>query len=189
MNAVGFGIPGSGVVLRPNAVIVGLLVGTIVTIVSAIVPARQAARVPPIAAMRERRARAADQRARRIGIGGVITRARVVAAASSGCSAAAASRSSALGALLMLVGVFVLSPLFARAARAGSSVCPLTKIKGVTGSLVARERGPEPAAHGDDRRRGDDRACRSSASSRSSRLRPTRRSAPRSISSSRPTTS
>ena len=151
MNAVGFEIPGSGVVLRPNAVIVGLLVGTIVTVVSAVVPARQAARVPPIAAMRdvalERpiNAAAPARHRRRASSRSASSR------CSSGCSAAAASGFVGLGALLMFVGVFVLGAAVRPAGELVIGV-PLTRLKGIDRQPRPRERGAEPAAHRDDRR-------------------------------------
>jgi putative ABC transport system permease protein len=136
MNAVGFQIPGSGVVLRPNAIVIGLLVGTIVTIVSAVVPARQAARVPPIAAMRALALERPINRFRRLGIGGLILALGILSLffglfGSSGISLVG------IGALLMLVGVFVVSPLFARQL-ARIIGRPLTALRGVVGNL-ARE--------------------------------------------------
>jgi len=133
MNALGFEIPGSGVVLRPNAIVVGLLVGSIVTILSATIPARQAARVPPIAAMREVALERPINRFRRLGIGGVILAIGILLLflglfGGSGISFVGA------GALLMLVGVFVVSPLFARQLALVIGV-PLTKLRGIVGSL------------------------------------------------------
>jgi putative ABC transport system permease protein len=46
-------LPVSGILVRPYVVIVTLLVGILVTVISALVPALRASRVPPIAAMRE----------------------------------------------------------------------------------------------------------------------------------------
>ena len=142
---------------RRTRSIIGLLVGTIVTILSAIVPARQAARVPPIAAMRSGRARAPDQPSSGgVAIGGVDPRPRARCCCSSACSATAGSRSSGIGALLMLVGVFVLVPLFARQlARAHRRAAH--EAAGHRRQPVARERGPEPAAHRHDGRGRDDR--------------------------------
>jgi putative ABC transport system permease protein len=133
MNAVGFQIPGSGVVLQPIAIIAGLLVGTVVTIVSAVVPARQAARVPPIAAMRAVALERPINVLRRIGIGGGILLVGVLMLFQ-GLFGSSGILFVGLGALLMLVGVFVLSPLFARRlARVIGG--PLTKLRGVVGSL------------------------------------------------------
>lgn len=51
MAALGFAIPATGLVVQVRTVIVALVVGTVVTVVSAYVPARRAASVPPTAAM------------------------------------------------------------------------------------------------------------------------------------------
>ncbi|MFG1998714.1 ABC transporter permease [Spirillospora sp. NPDC048911] len=51
-NALGAGIPTAAVTLAPRTIVVGLLVGVIVTVVSALLPARAATRIAPIAALR-----------------------------------------------------------------------------------------------------------------------------------------
>ncbi|MEX0743811.1 MAG: ABC transporter permease, partial [Actinomycetota bacterium] len=53
LNATGFDIPASGAVILPRTIIVSIVVGTVVTVVAAILPARRAARVAPIEALRE----------------------------------------------------------------------------------------------------------------------------------------
>jgi len=53
LDATGFDIPASGTVILPRTFVVSIVVGTLVTFVSAIVPARRAARVAPIEALRE----------------------------------------------------------------------------------------------------------------------------------------
>ena len=57
VNAVfsqaGIDIPRSGLVMEPRTVVVALAVGIIVTVLSAVVPAQRATRVPPIAALQE----------------------------------------------------------------------------------------------------------------------------------------
>jgi len=108
MNALGFQIPGSGVELRPIAIITGLLVGTVVTIVSAVVPARQAARVPRSPRCARSRSNGPSASLRRTAVGGAIFVFGLIALllglfGSSGISFVG------IGALLMLVGVFVLS--------------------------------------------------------------------------------
>ncbi|MGX6511516.1 ABC transporter permease [Rhodococcus sp. SJ-2] len=53
LNAADLGLPSGPLQLSPRTVIVALLVGVIVTVVSAYAPARRAMHVPPVAAMRE----------------------------------------------------------------------------------------------------------------------------------------
>jgi putative ABC transport system permease protein len=52
-SALGIDIPASGLTIEPNAVIVPILVGVVITVASAWFPARRASKVPPIAAMRD----------------------------------------------------------------------------------------------------------------------------------------
>ena len=52
-KTLGADLPQEGLVLKSRTVIVGLLVGTIVTMVASLAPARRATRVPPLAAMRD----------------------------------------------------------------------------------------------------------------------------------------
>ena len=52
-NAVGASLPSTSLQIEPRTIIVGLLVGIVVTFVAALVPAWKASRVPPIAAMRD----------------------------------------------------------------------------------------------------------------------------------------
>ncbi|MFM8861263.1 MAG: ABC transporter permease [Acidimicrobiia bacterium] len=53
MQQIGFSGPDTPLVIPPVAVLVSILVGTGITVVSAVFPARRAATVPPIAAMRD----------------------------------------------------------------------------------------------------------------------------------------
>jgi putative ABC transport system permease protein len=53
LAAFGFELPGGGIVLTVNTVIISLVAGVGVTVVAAISPARRAGKVPPVAAMRE----------------------------------------------------------------------------------------------------------------------------------------
>lgn len=53
LGATGFDIPAAGNVIRLRTVVVSVIVGTIVTIVASIVPARRASKVAPVQALRE----------------------------------------------------------------------------------------------------------------------------------------
>ena len=52
LPAIGFDLPSGGLVLENSAILTTILVGLIVTVLSAILPARRAGKVPPLAAMR-----------------------------------------------------------------------------------------------------------------------------------------
>ena len=51
-NAAGAGFPSTGIVMAPRTVVMAALVGIGITMGSVIIPARRAARIPPVAAMR-----------------------------------------------------------------------------------------------------------------------------------------
>jgi putative ABC transport system permease protein len=53
LSVLGFDLPSGTVVLSPRTVIVAMTVGIVTTVVAAILPARKAGRVPPIAALRD----------------------------------------------------------------------------------------------------------------------------------------
>jgi putative ABC transport system permease protein len=84
-NAAGAGFPSSAIILAPRTVVMAAIVGIGITMVSVIVPARRAAKIPPVAAMRPELGFAALQ-TKRLVLGVVLT---------------------VLGAVLFLVGLFV----------------------------------------------------------------------------------
>jgi len=53
IGAFGIDLPSGSLQVLPRTIVVALLVGTLVTVVSALAPARRAARIPPIAALRD----------------------------------------------------------------------------------------------------------------------------------------
>lgn len=53
MDVVGFSLPSTSLQLEPRTIWVSLLVGTVVTVVAALVPARRATKVLPVEALRE----------------------------------------------------------------------------------------------------------------------------------------
>ena len=54
LNGFGTSLPAGPLTFEPRTAVVGLLVGTLVTVVSAIGPARNAVRIPPVAALTDR---------------------------------------------------------------------------------------------------------------------------------------
>ena len=145
MSAVGFDLPGSGIVVRPVAIIAGLLVGLVVTVFSAIVPARQAARVPPVAAMRDVAIERPPRRLLRLVLGGsaiVIGVAVLFIGLFGNVSSGIAY--VGVGAVLVFVGTFILGPLFARAT-ALIIAAPLPRLKGMTGTLARENAARNPS--------------------------------------------
>src|SRR5262249_30984476 len=138
MRAIGIDLPTTSIVVKPNGIIFGLLVGIVITVLSAIVPARAAARVPPVAALRDVAIERPPRRTVRFAIGGgamllgiVVLFIGLFANVDNGIAYVG------VGALLVFIGAFVLGPLFARFF-ALLIAAPLPKVKGMTGAL-ARE--------------------------------------------------
>ncbi len=136
MNAGGFGLPDGPLTVEPRTVIVGLAVGIVVTLVSALLPARRAATVPPVAAMTESAAPATGRSLRRRSLGGTLTLLIGGAMLAGGLVAenGASLTLVALGSLTLFIGVSVLAPVFA---------IPIARVlgrplPGITGDL-ARE--------------------------------------------------
>jgi putative ABC transport system permease protein len=132
-SAIGLDIPATGLVLRPPTVIVGLVIGTLVTVLSALIPAVRASRVPPLAALRDVAVeRTSLSRGR--AITGVILGGGGVLMVLSGTLGGAAGGIVALGSLLVLVGTVVLGPVVARPATRVLGL-PAQAMKGVVGSM------------------------------------------------------
>jgi putative ABC transport system permease protein len=115
LEAFGTDLPGVGAVIVPRTLIAGVAIGTLVTVIAGVAPARRASRVSPIEALRESEGGPSASLSRRATVGGVVT---VVGVAAllyglfGGPSEAALI--VGLGAALTFVGVATLSPLVAR---------------------------------------------------------------------------
>ena len=113
---LGADIPATGIQFQPRTVVVSLAVGLIVTVLAAVMPARKATRVPPVAALQPETAFAPTGfRKRRIVLGVLIT-AVGVALLLAGLFRSEGNRlvNVASGAVVVFLGVAVLSPLIAR---------------------------------------------------------------------------
>ena len=136
MNAAGLGIPDGPLTVAPRTIIVSLVVGIVVTLFAAILPARRASRVPPVAAMSAAAARTSPKSLRtRALVGSVLTLAGAVAMAFGLIAENGASLALvAAGAIGLFMGMSTLAPLVAApVARLLSA-----PIRGITGKL-ARE--------------------------------------------------
>jgi putative ABC transport system permease protein len=117
LDALDLGLPSGSLVMSPRTVIITIALGTIVTLLAAFTPARRAAKIPPVAAMREEYATptAAGLRKRTIigiAFAAVGTLATIAGAAAK--SAGSAAGLTGLGLVAMCVAAMLLSPIFAR---------------------------------------------------------------------------
>jgi putative ABC transport system permease protein len=136
LEAFDIDIPSAGTVIRQRTVIVSLIVGTVVTVLSAVAPAIKGSRVPPLAALREV---ALDRSARSKGrlVIGVALTALGVLCLVSGVQGEVAL--VGLGAALLFIGMFVLGPLFAQpVARVVGAPIAATGMAGVLARENAR---------------------------------------------------
>ncbi|WP_406381934.1 ABC transporter permease [Streptomyces sp. NBC_01618] len=139
MGLFGGKIPAGPLIISPTAVIAAFGVGVLITVLAAWLPARRAAKIPPVAAMSSVHATATVKSlVLRNSIGAVLTllgaAAIVAGAAQSGSTGQAVI---AAGAFLALIGVIVLIPLLSRPVIA--LVRPLLRrLFGVSGKLAAQ---------------------------------------------------
>ena len=115
LTALGFDLPATGLVISARTVAVGLLVGTLVTLTAAVVPARRASRIAPVAVMQDVAAEPRRLSVWRIVRGAVLTAAGVTALLW-GLFAHAGNRVAVvgIGAAAVFLGISALGPLFAR---------------------------------------------------------------------------
>src|SRR3954451_21291014 len=135
ISALAGGLETVGLQLRGRTVLIGMLVGVLVTVAASVVPAVRAPRVPRVAAMREDFA-SPTATLRRRNITGAVVLVLGVALLANGVRAEQALQIG-LGALLMFRGVTTLSPLLSRPVVGGLGRL-LPRLYGTTGRL-ARE--------------------------------------------------
>ncbi|WP_330185291.1 FtsX-like permease family protein [Nocardia sp. NBC_01503] len=115
LNAFDLGLPTGSMSLRPRTVLVAIGVGVIVTVVSAYAPARRAATIPPIEAMRSELGSANESTRIRTAFGAVLTVAGgvlvVLGARHTGGNAAL---TVGIGALALIFAVLLASPALSR---------------------------------------------------------------------------
>ncbi len=139
-KAFGADLPQEGLVLKPRTVIVALLVGTGVTMLASLAPARRATRVPPLAAMREEAATPQPPTLRRTILSWallIIGAVAVLLGLFGGGPAGQALGLLGIGAILVFIAVALLSPRLVPPIAAAVGY-PLERLRGVAGRL-ARE--------------------------------------------------
>ena len=130
VSSLGNGLPHADLVLQTSTVIIGLVLGTAITVVASILPARKASRVAPVEAIRDAADAAQPLGTRRIAsgvVGSIIGGVLIALGLFAGTSVA--FQLLGLGALVLYVGISSLAPL---------TVIPIV---GLLGTPIARFRG------------------------------------------------
>ncbi|WP_407565302.1 ABC transporter permease [Streptomyces sp. 184] len=134
MGATGQTVPDGPLVVSPTTVIVSLVVGIVVTVLAAWLPARRAAKIPPVAAMSSVHAKASTRSlVVRNTIGAVIAGGGALMVVA-GTTADDGKALMGGGAAVLLIGIFVLTPLLSRPLIALAA--PLLRMFGVSGKLA-----------------------------------------------------
>jgi putative ABC transport system permease protein len=133
MDAVGFSLPSTSLQVEPRTIIVSMLVGTLVTVVAALVPARRATKVLPIEALRESTP-GAEKTSKRRAIVGLSVLATGVAGMLSSLYGGADMKLFGLGLVAALLGVIVSLPLAVRPLAA--LIATPMKLRGMPGELA-----------------------------------------------------
>ncbi|MFE3988687.1 ABC transporter permease [Nocardia tengchongensis] len=135
LNAFKLGLPTGTMSLEPRTVVVAIGVGTVVTVLSAYAPARRAAKVPPVEAMRSESNSAGESLRLRTIVGALLAVAGVVlvvlGARGTGGSAASVV---GIGAAALILAVLFASPALSRPVVAGLGV--LTRPFGPVGRMA-----------------------------------------------------
>ncbi|MDQ1446530.1 MAG: putative transport system permease protein, partial [Acidimicrobiaceae bacterium] len=136
LQVLGFDIPANGIVVHTSTVVTSLLTGTVVTLVAAVMPARRAGRVAPIAALRDVAVEPTGRPTRRA-VAGVVVLALGALALLGGLfgKGGNAVPMVGLGAAIMFVGVAVLAPVLARPV-ARVLGWPSARFRGIAGVLA-----------------------------------------------------
>ena len=111
MAAVGFGPPEGPLTLEPRTVVVAMVVGVLVTVGSSLVPALQAARVAPMAAMRDSVPQRPERRTRSWLRLGALAVGVVLAVGGLGTGTVGLSM---IGVIIIILAVILLAPFIAR---------------------------------------------------------------------------
>ena len=141
LNAIGLEIPTTGLTINSSAIFSTVLVGTIITTLSAILPALRSGRVPPLAAIRETALDVVTGMTRRIIIGLVFMILGVVALVASINGAEVIFLG--LGVLAVFAGVLVLGPAISKpvAMLLGK---PVARLRGITGAMSQQNAARNP---------------------------------------------
>ena len=134
LEAVGINLPSTSLQVLPRTIIVAFAVGIIVTVAAALIPARRAARIAPMEALRESDGIRPLKAGVRSAVGGGLTVVGVAMVAFALLGDSGGLQVVGFGVLITFLGVTVLSPLIARPLTRWLGA-PLPRIAGVAGRL------------------------------------------------------
>ncbi|GAB2899751.1 ABC transporter permease [Streptomyces mayteni] len=134
MESIEFTIPEGPLVVSGSTVLASVLVAVVVTMLAAYLPARRAAKIPPVAAMNSVHAAPTTRGLLVRNTIGALFAAAGAALVVAGINRDDSGATMGLGAGLLVIGVFVLTPLLSRPVIALAS--PLLRIFGVSGKLA-----------------------------------------------------
>ncbi|CAL9541309.1 ABC transporter permease [Streptomyces sp. Tu 3180] len=129
-------VPDGPLVVSPGTVGTAFAVGILVTMLAAWLPGRRAAKIPPVAAMSSVHARATTKSlVLRNTLGALFSAAGVaVVLAATTMDGSDGQAPMGLGAVLLIIGVFVLTPLLSRPLIAAAA--PVLRVFGISGKLA-----------------------------------------------------
>ena len=141
LRAVNIDIPSGGLVLSQNTVTSTIFIGLIVTVLSAILPARRAGKVPPLAAMRATALEIAEPGRKRLytGLLSIALGLAIIVAVVAGAS----NNYLGIGILFVFIGTIVLGPIIARPVALFLGR-PAARFRGVTGTMARQNSARNP---------------------------------------------
>ena len=141
LRALNIDIPSSGLVVSQSTVTSTIVIGLIVTVLSAILPARRAGKVPPLAAMRATALEIAEPGRKRlyVGLGSIALGLAIIVAVVVGAS----NTYLGLGILFVFIGTIVLGPIISRPVALFLGR-PAAHFSGITGVMARQNSARNP---------------------------------------------
>src|SRR6266545_2218473 len=133
MDVVGFSLPSTSTQLEPRTIWLSLLVGTLVTVAAAFVPARRATKVLPVEALRDA-VPGSGNPSRKRAVAGVLVEGLGLAGMLSALYGDASMAAFGLGLLAVVSGVIILLPVVARPL--ASLIAVPLRLRGMSGELA-----------------------------------------------------
>lgn len=129
-------VPAGPLVVTPGTVATAFAVGVLITVLAAWLPGRRAAKIPPVAAMSSVHAQATTKSlVLRNTLGALFSGAGIaVVLAATTMSGSDGQAPMGIGAVLLIIGVFVLTPLLSRPLIAAAA--PVLRVFGMSGKLA-----------------------------------------------------